>query len=69
MSDIKRKQLYEVSAIEVKSKSEWDVTVIASSSREARKLGVDALEKIGLINRRNIKKTSVHCTGQDVWVV
>lgn len=70
MGAIQRKQLYEVAACEKRGNynTVWDVTVAANSLREARRLGVDALEKNGLINRLNIKKTSVHCTGQDVWV-
>ena len=67
---IQRKQLYEVAACEKRGSynTMWDVVVVANSLREARRLGVDALEKNGIINRLNIRETSVHCTGQDVWV-
>ncbi len=64
------KKLYEVSASEKDGKynTVWSVDVVAESARIAQKIGIDALEKKGLINRKNIKRSEVHCTNRDVWV-
>jgi len=44
-----------------------DVLVVASNIREARRLGVDACESKGLINRESIRNTLVYKTEKEVF--
>jgi len=68
MNKLTEKRVYQVEVRE-KQNSSWEVDVIASSVRDARRIGVEVLELKGLINRRNIKRTGVYETGTTVWGV
>jgi hypothetical protein len=64
------KRLYNVSARDcVCPRTSWDVDVLASSIREARRIGVAALEQKGLINRKLIYRTNVYESGTQVWTL
>ena len=64
------KRIYNVSARDsVCPRTSWDVDVLASSIREARRIGVAVLEQKGLINRKLIYRTSVYESGTQVWTL
>jgi hypothetical protein len=63
MSVIKKKRLYEVSVMDG-FWSPWTVLVAASSKKEAKRLGIDTLEKEFQVNRKKIEKTWVQPTKQ-----
>jgi len=44
-----------------------DVLVVASTIREARKMGVDVCESQGLINRHSIRNTLVYKVEKEVF--
>lgn len=62
------KRVYQVEVSEIQSSTSFEVDVLASNTREARRVGIEILEKKGLINRRNIKRTGVYETGTTIWV-
>lgn len=65
---IKKQSLFCVSVREKKQNSSYsDVLVIAENIREARRLGVDACEKLGLIKREFIKHTLVYKQESEVY--
>jgi len=64
---IKKKTLFGVSVREKNSSDYWDVLVVAGSMREARRLGVDACESEGLVNRTNIQNTLVYEKHAEVY--
>jgi len=45
----------------------YDVLVVASNTRAARMLGVDACESQGLINRHSIRNTLVYKVEKEVF--
>jgi len=65
---IKKQSLFCVSVREKNSSAGyWDVLVIAENIKEARRLGVDACEKLGLIKREFIKNTLVYMQESEVY--
>ena len=67
MSKVQLLSLYTVTAQEIESRSEWDVSVAATSEHDARRIGINALEEKGLINRHKIKRVSVHHHNADIY--
>lgn len=67
---VTEKRLYSVNAVErdAWSSDGWDVEVLASNISEARRVGVAALVKLGLIRKQAIKRTSVIEYVRDVFV-
>ncbi len=65
---IKKRSLFCVSVREnYKNSGYLDVLVIAKNIREARRIGVDACEKLGLIKREFIKNTLVYKHESEVY--
>jgi len=65
---IRKQSLFCVSVREKQKNSGYsDVLVIAENIREARKIGVDACEKLGLIKRELIKNTLVYKQESEVY--
>jgi len=65
---IKAMMLFSVSVREVNSSIDYhDVLVVASNIREARRMGVDACESLGLIDRQFIRNTLVYKKEKEVF--
>jgi len=68
IKNVKKTALFCVSVREnYKNSGYSDVLVIAENIREARRIGVDACEKLGLIKRKFIKNTLVYKHESEVY--
>ena len=64
---IKKLTLFGVAVREKNNCDSWEVVVVAETVREARKIGVKAVETEGLVKRENIRNTLVWEKVAEVW--
>ena len=64
---VKKLSMFGVSVKDKHTGESWEVDVVSNTVREARKIGVNAVEADGLVKRQNIKHTLVWEKVAEVW--